>query len=67
MRHYASLTGPLLGLYYPLPLEGDHEQWALALNESKLARLWCSIYTEGEVDRQITKYGGAKLPSRLAG
>jgi hypothetical protein len=58
---YASLTGPLIGLYYPI---GDDEgRGRLALNESKLEKLWCSVYTESQVDEQITQFGGMKLPA----
>lgn len=67
MKRYASLTGPLIGLYYPIPAEmtsGIEER--VALNTSKLKSLWCSIYDEKEVDRQIAEFGGVKLPDKLA-
>lgn len=45
---YASLIGPLSGLYLPLP---HHDNCAarVALNSSSLARLWCPIYTRDEL------------------
>lgn len=65
--HYASLVGPLLGLYYPLPpnCETD-EQRRLALATSKLKHLWCAIYTEAEVDDQVKHFGVAKLPDSFS-
>jgi hypothetical protein len=64
---YASLTGPLLGLYFPMPADivGEN-QFRAALASSKLAKLWCSIYTEEQVDESIAKWGGWKLPEKLA-
>lgn len=58
---YASLIGPLLGIYYPLPFE-DEEKNRLALNTSRLKNLWCRVYSEEEVNRQIKSFGGIKLP-----
>lgn len=66
-KYYASLTGPLLGLYFPLPDQlATREQRWLAMNSSKLAKLWCSVYDEQEVDRQIKQFGGEKLSDRLS-
>ena len=62
---YASLVGPLIGLYLPLPLQDDAANRRL-LNASKLAKLWCSIYTEKAVDAAIAKHGGIKLPPSYA-
>ena len=62
---YASLTGPLLNIYYPLPFN-DHIKNRVALNESKLRSLWCSVYTEEEVDKYIRLYGGLKLHPSFA-
>ncbi len=60
---YASLTGPLIGVYIPLPYDDEGENRAL-LNKSKLAKLWCSVYTEDQVDGMIEEHGGVKLPAR---
>lgn len=62
---YASLTGPLVGLYFPLPSKSEEEN-RIALNQSKLQNLWCSIYTEKEVNEHIKKYGGQKLDAHFA-
>lgn len=62
---YASLTGPLLGLYYPLPFHNEDE-CRRALNSSRLKSLWCSIYTQAEVAEQIAEYGGTIMPSEFA-
>jgi hypothetical protein len=62
-RYYASLVGPLVGLYYPMPSELSYEQCHHAMNTSKLAKLWCAIYTEEQVDGFLVKYGGQKLNS----
>lgn len=61
---YASLTGPLLGVYYPLP-NADETTCRLLLNESQLKSLWCGIYNENQVDEQIEEYGGVKLPDNF--
>lgn len=67
MKYYASLTGPLLGLYYPIPDELDNRLLqGAAMNSSKLKSLWHSIYPSEEVDRQIQEYGGMKLPDQFA-
>ena len=65
MKHYASLIGPLLDIYYPLPFE-DETRNRIALNTSKLGRLWCTIYTEEEVDDCIKNFGGIKLSEYYA-
>lgn len=70
-QRYASLVGPLLGLYYPLPNFIENAQLndiaqRTALYTSKLARLWCAIYDEGDVDVQIAEHGGYRLPSNCA-
>jgi len=62
---YASLTGPLLGLYFPLPGDDIAENKRL-LNSSKLAKLWCSVYPEVEVNKAIKKFGGVKLDESFA-
>lgn len=66
-KRYASLIGPFLGCYYPLPdgLESEAEQ-RMAFHTSKLKDLWCSIYDDAEVDRQILAFGGHKLPDSFA-
>jgi hypothetical protein len=46
----------------PLPSDDEGENRVL-LNESALAKLWCSIYTSEEVDRHIAEFGGVKLPA----
>lgn len=64
VKLYASLTGPLLGLYFPVG--ADEAAARRDLNESKLARLWCSVYPEKIVDEQIQRWGGVKLPDDFA-
>lgn len=64
--HYASLIGPLIGLYYPKPPELDTMQFRLALNSSRLKSLWHSIYDAAEVRRQLLEYGGQMLPIEYA-
>lgn len=67
MKFYASLTGPLLGLYFPLPDDlQTRQQRGVALNSSKLAANWCSVYTKKEVAEQIAQFGGMKLPDEYA-
>lgn len=67
-RLYASLVGPLLGLYYPIPASlPDDESCRVALASSRLAKLWCAIYTEEQVDECVRKFGGHKLDPRYAG
>lgn len=66
-RLWASLVGPLFGLYYPCPdaLE-DEGQFRVALNHSRLAKLWCAVYSEEEVDALLAAYGGVKLPVKMS-
>jgi len=45
---YASLTGPLLGVFYPLPTD-DEILARRMLNSSKLKNLWCSVYTVQQI------------------
>lgn len=72
IRYYASLTGPLLGLYLPLPIRPDVEKQdacdlgALLLNNSKMARLWCSIYEQGYAAELVGRFGGLLLPNEHA-
>lgn len=65
IKNYASLTGPLLGFYYPLPFD-DHDVCVCAMNTSRLASLWGGIYRSSDVDRLIQEFGGEKLPDRVA-
>lgn len=70
-QRYASLIGPLLGLYYPLPNFVDNDALndfaqRTALNTSKLKNLWCAIYDDADVDAQIAEYGGYRLPTSCA-
>lgn len=58
---YASLTGPLLGLYYPIEADSK-DQARVMINTSKLKGLWCSIYRDDELDEQLAQFGGIKLP-----
>lgn len=63
---YASLVGPLLGMYYPLPADLNKAQCRAALNTSRLKSLWHSVYTREDVLEQIGKFGGQMLPDGLA-
>ena len=64
---YASLTGPLLDVYFPLPEGMDEMEAREALNKSSLANLWCSVYDEKWVDEEAAKYGPVlKLDDRFA-
>jgi hypothetical protein len=66
VRLYASLVGPLCGLYYPLPACCKNPLHArLMMNQSRLRSLWHSLYTEAEADAAIALYGGMKLPAGL--
>ena len=76
MRFYASLVGPMMGAYYPLPpIEkmidefGVHHYnnlYGALLNHSRLKSLWCAIYTEDEVNRHLDDYPNTFiLPSYL--
>jgi hypothetical protein len=62
---YASLTGPLLGLYLPLPFDNPIAA-RLALNTSKIKSLWCSVYTRAEAEQSIRDFGGQILPASMA-
>lgn len=62
---YASLIGPLLGIYYPLPTN-DETTARLMIGSSKLSKLWCSIYSSEYVEECIKRYGGMKLPDSCA-
>jgi hypothetical protein len=67
MKRYASLVGPLLGVYYPLPAFDSEVEERVALNTSRLSLVWCTIYNEEEVDRQMKQFpGSVKLPDRFA-
>lgn len=59
-RQYASLIGPLLGVYYPLPF-ADEGKNRVALQTSRLKHLWCSVYTLEETQKQISEMGGIML------
>lgn len=58
---YATLIGPLHGLYFPLP-DGTEKQHRDMLNSSALKDLWCALYDEETVDQLMSVYGGIKLP-----
>ncbi len=64
-RYYASLMGPLLGVYYPLPFQQERKNRA-ALNTSRLKSLWCSVYSREEVERQVKQFGGYIMPDEFA-
>jgi len=67
MKFYASLVGPLLGVYCPLPAELDNMVLRrVALNSSRLKHLWCAVYTEEEVKRFVSQHDGVVLPDRYA-
>jgi len=59
-KFYASLVGPLLNVYYPLPFRNDTLN-RIALNTSKLKDLWHAIYDEKKVNENILLFGGIKL------
>lgn len=61
---YASLMGPLVGVYYPLPFNNEGKN-RIALNTSRLQHLWCSVYTRKEVEAQIERFGGLMLPDKF--
>lgn len=63
-KYYASLVGPLLGLYFPLPFE-EKDLNRRALRSSKLKHLWCAIYSRVEVEQHIRMYGGQILADRF--
>lgn len=58
--YYASLTGPLLGLYYPVKADDEMEA-RLMLNSSRLKSLWCETYSLQEANEQCAKWGGQIL------
>jgi hypothetical protein len=55
-KYYASLVGPLLGAYYPLPFEDENDN-RVALNTSRLKSLWCSVYTYEQVIENVDRFG----------
>lgn len=66
MKLYASLIGPLLGYYYPMPKEFESHTdpelvFRKALSSSRLKTLWHSIYSEAETLGQIDTFGGKIL------
>lgn len=63
--HYASLVGPLLGVYYPLPFQ-DESTNRIALNTSRIRGLWCAVYSLAEVEEQIVQWGGIMLGDEYA-
>lgn len=65
-RFYASLIGPLLGCYYPMPPDFNKAQCRAAMNSSRLKPLWMSIYPRNEVVEAIQKFGGLMLPDEFA-
>jgi hypothetical protein len=65
MKRYASLIGPLLGLYFPLPDAPEAVQRVM-MNTSRLKNLWHSIYTEEQAKDGVEKFGGALLPDSQA-
>ena len=62
---FASLVGPLLGIYYPLPFDNERSA-RIALNTSRLAKLWGGVYTRAQVNESIAKRGGLMLPDSFA-
>lgn len=67
MKLYASLTGPLLGLYLPAPAEIQTEdQFRVALNTSRLKNLWCSVYDKEQTNESIARWGGQILPDKFS-
>lgn len=60
---YAGLTGPLMGLYLPIPADNKAEAGRM-LNNSKLKLLWSNVYTEEELDASSAKL--TKLPKSFA-
>lgn len=65
--YYASLIGPLRGLYYPIPDELDTDELRRAgMFTSRLKDLWHSIYPAAEVQRQVAEFGGTILPDDFA-
>lgn len=65
--YYASLVGPLLGLYFPLPPELETEvQRRLGLITSGLKLKWCGIYPEQDTRDMVDRFGGVILPDHFA-
>lgn len=64
-KNYVSLTGPLLGIYFPVSDDWNEAQIRRALNTSRLKNLWCSVYPRKEVFSQIIAYGGQILPDNF--
>lgn len=62
---YASLVGPLLGVYYPLPFENGTKA-RIALNTSRLSKLWCSVYSADETKKLVEKHGGLILDDKFS-
>lgn len=63
---YASLVGPLFGVYYPIPTDDEATARAM-LATSKLAKLWCSVYTAEQLEEILKKFKGTiVLPDRFA-
>lgn len=61
-KFYASLTGPFMGTYYPMPVELETEdQCRVACQTSKLSALWCAIYSFDDAMDAVRKHGGALL------
>lgn len=65
-RYYASLIGPMLGLYYPMPAGFNKAQCRAAMNSSRMKSLWMSVYPRDEVVKQIEEFGGLMLPDQFA-
>jgi len=62
--YYVSLVGPLLGLYYPLPIPASVP--IEKANAGRLRRLWCSLYTKESAQAAAEKYDGTLLPEAFA-
>lgn len=73
-RYYASLIGPLCGVFFPLPLDGAPNLeiakmvGGIMLNTSRLKSQWHTTYDRAEVERQITEFGNhcTMLPDAYA-
>ena len=68
IKCYASLIGPLLGIYYPIPICSlQHiDVVGILLSSTKLRSLWCSVYPTHEARRCVDNYGGLLLPDEFA-
>lgn len=68
MKYYASLIGPLRGVYYPLPDELASEgKRRMAMNTCRLKDMWHSIYLAADVQRQaLDFYDSVVLPDDFA-